>query len=71
MKSREIWELTPEEIQSRLQETQAELFSLRFQFSIGQMQNNARLRAVRKDIARLNTVLRAKQLQGMQKQVAE
>ena len=71
MKSREIWEMTPEEIRTRLQEAQAELFNLRFQFSIGQMQNNARLRAMRKDIARLHTVLRAKQLQSMQEQGAE
>jgi large subunit ribosomal protein L29 len=71
MKSREIWEMTPDEIQTKLQEAQAELFNLRFQFSIGQMQNNARLRVMRKDIARLHTILRAKQLQSMQKQVTE
>ena len=63
MKSREIWEMTPDEIRNKLDDAHAELFNLRFQFSIGQMQNNARLGQVRRDIARLNTVLRAKQLQ--------
>ena len=71
MKSREIWEMTPEEIQGNLDDAYAELFNLRFQFSIGQMQNSARLGQMRKDIARLNTILRAKQLQRMRTQGAE
>ena len=71
MKSREIWEMTPEEIEGKLDDAYAEMFNLRFQFSIGQMQNNARLRQMRREIARLNTILRAKRLQDMQGQVAE
>ena len=71
MKSREIWEMTPGEIQGKLDDAYAEMFNLRFQFSTGQMQNNARLRQMRKEIARLNTILRAKQLQQMQGQGAE
>ena len=71
MKSREIWEMTPEEIQGRLEDTHAEMFNLRFQFSTGQMQNNARLREVRREIARLSTILRAKQLRRMHEQGAE
>jgi large subunit ribosomal protein L29 len=71
MKSREIWEMTPEEIQGRLEDTHAEMFSLRFQFATGQMQNNARLREVRREIARLSTILRAKQLRRMHEQGAE
>ena len=71
MKSREVWELTPEEIQARLDDAYAEQFNLQFQFSIGQMQSSARLREMRREIARLNTILRAKQLQRMQEQVAE
>ncbi|MBN1138144.1 MAG: 50S ribosomal protein L29 [Anaerolineae bacterium] len=64
MKSREIWEMTPDEIRNKLDDAHAELFNLRFQFSIGQMQNNARLGQVRRDIARFSTILRAKQLQS-------
>jgi large subunit ribosomal protein L29 len=66
MKSREIWEMSPEQIQGHLDDAHAELFNLRFQFSIGQMHNSARLAQVRRDIARLNTILRAKQLQQME-----
>jgi large subunit ribosomal protein L29 len=71
MKSREIWELTPEEIEGKLSDAYAELFNLRFQFSTGQMRNNARLRQVRREIARFNTILRAKQIRHMQGQRAE
>ena len=71
MKSREVWEMTPEEIQGKLDETYAEMFNLRFQFSTGQMQNNARLREVRREIARLSTILRAKELRRMREQGAE
>jgi large subunit ribosomal protein L29 len=71
MKSREIWEMSPEQIQGHLDDAHAELFNLRFQFSIGQMRNSARLGQVRRDIARLNTILRAKQLQQMQGQGAK
>ncbi len=66
MKSRVIWEMTPDEIRGRLDDAHAELFNLRFQFQTGQMLNNARLREVRKEIARLNTILRAKQLRSIQ-----
>jgi large subunit ribosomal protein L29 len=68
MKSREVWEMTPEEINGKLHDSYSELFNLRFQFHTGQMQNNARLREVRRDIARLNTILRAKQLKRIQEQ---
>ena len=71
MKSREVWEMTAVEIQGKLDETYPEMFNLRFQFSTGQMQNNARLREVRKEIARLSTILRAKQLRRMREQGAE
>jgi large subunit ribosomal protein L29 len=71
MKAREIWEMTPEEIQGRLDDAYAEMFNLRFQFSVGQMQNSARLGQMRREIARLNTILRAKQLQRVQNQGAE
>jgi large subunit ribosomal protein L29 len=71
MKSREIWEMTPGEIEGKLDDAYAEMFNLRFQFSTGQLQNSARLGQMRKEIARLNTILRAKQLRGVQGQGAE
>ncbi|MGD8398410.1 MAG: 50S ribosomal protein L29 [Anaerolineae bacterium] len=66
MKAQEIWEMKPEEIQSRLDDAYAELFNLKFQFSTGQLSNSARLGQMRRDIARLHTILRAKQRQQMQ-----
>lgn len=68
MKSREIWEMTPGAIQGRLDDAHAEMFNLRFQFATGQLQNSARLGQMRREIARLNTILRAKELQSMQEQ---
>lgn len=71
MKSQAIWELTPEEIQGKLDDAYAELFNLRFQFSTGQMRSNARLRQMRREIARFHTILRAKQVRHMQEQRTE
>jgi len=58
----EIRNLTTEEIIARLRSTEEELFNLRFQFTIGQLQNHNRLRQLRRDIARLKTVLREREL---------
>jgi large subunit ribosomal protein L29 len=71
MKAPVVWEMTPEEIQNRLDDAHAEYFNLRFQFSTGQMRNSARLGEMRREIARLNTILRAKQLKKAQGQGAE
>jgi len=71
MKSREIWEMTLEEIQVKLDDAYAEMFNLRFQFSTGQMRNSARLGQMRREVARLNTILRAKEIRRMQEQVTE
>jgi large subunit ribosomal protein L29 len=71
MRSQQIWQMTPQEIQGKLEDAYAEFFNLRFQFATGQMQNSARLGQMRRDIARLQTILRAKQLQARQEQGAE
>jgi large subunit ribosomal protein L29 len=71
MRSQQIWQMTPQEIQGKLEDAHAELFNLRFQFATGQMQNSARLKEMRRDIARLQTILRAKQLQARRGQGAE
>ena len=46
----------------RLQDAKKELFNLRFQSATGQLDNNARLRQVRRDIARIYTILREREL---------
>jgi large subunit ribosomal protein L29 len=63
MKAKQVWNLTAEEIENRLDDAYAEMFNLRFQFSTGQMRNSARLGQMRREIARLQTILRAKQQQ--------
>ncbi|MDQ3761077.1 MAG: 50S ribosomal protein L29 [Actinomycetota bacterium] len=58
----ELRELTDEELVLRLRESKEELFNLRFQMATGQMDNNRRLRTVRRDIARIYTVMREREL---------
>jgi large subunit ribosomal protein L29 len=51
-----------EELISRLREAKQELFNLRFQVATGQLDNNRRLQTVRRDIARIYTVMREREL---------
>ena len=52
------------ELETRLTEAKQELFNLRFQIVTGQLDNSARLRTVRRDIARILTVLREKEIEA-------
>ncbi len=54
--------LANDELISKLREAKEELFNLRFQAATGQLESHGRLRAVRKDIARLYTVMREREL---------
>jgi large subunit ribosomal protein L29 len=58
----EIVELDGDELENRLDETRRELFNLRFQLATGQLDNFSRMNHVRKDIARLLTELRAREI---------
>lgn len=58
----EFRELNPEELGNRLTEAKEELFNLRFQMATGQLTNNRRLRTVKRDIARIYTVIREREL---------
>jgi large subunit ribosomal protein L29 len=62
MEAREIRALATEEIHRKLEEAQEELFNLRFQWSTGQVKDNNRLIQVKRDVARLKTILREKEL---------
>jgi len=53
---------SPEELVSKLAEAKEELFNLRFQSATGQLESHGRLRAVRKEIARIYTVKREREL---------
>jgi large subunit ribosomal protein L29 len=61
-KASDLYELTDEELVERLVEAKQELFNLRFQAATGQLENHGRLRAIRKDIARIYTVMREREL---------
>jgi large subunit ribosomal protein L29 len=62
MQVHELRELTEEELRLRLQETRRELFNLRQQWYAGSLEDHNRLRIVRKDIARIMTILREREL---------
>ncbi|NLS85705.1 MAG: 50S ribosomal protein L29 [Ruminococcaceae bacterium] len=66
MKSAELREMTVEELNKKLGELKAELFNLRFQHAINQLDNPGRIEAVKKDIARVKTVIRANELKNAQ-----
>jgi large subunit ribosomal protein L29 len=62
MKARELADLDADELAAKLSEAKEELFNLRFQNVTGQLDNPNRLREVRKDIARVLTVMRQREL---------
>lgn len=62
MKASEIRNLTTEELQDKLKALKEELFNLRFQLAINQLDNPMRISAVKKDIARVLTVMREQEL---------
>jgi large subunit ribosomal protein L29 len=61
-KPSELRELTDDEIETRLVETKEELFNLRFQNATGQLDNYRRLGQLRREVARLHTLIRERQL---------
>ena len=58
----EFRELNDDELRTRLTEAKEELFNLRFQLATGQLTNNRRISTVKRDIARIYTVLREREL---------
>jgi large subunit ribosomal protein L29 len=60
MKGRELGELSVAELEKKSQELERELFNLRFQLHTGHLENNARIAQIKKDVARVKTVLRQK-----------
>lgn len=66
MKAAEIHKLSGEDLQVKLKEARAELFNLRFQMATGQLENTARIKQVKKDIARIQTEMRDRELKAAQ-----
>ncbi len=58
MKASDLRESSIDELQAKLKDLKEELFNLRFQLAINQLENPTRIKAVKKDIARVSTVIR-------------
>ncbi|GFN36923.1 50S ribosomal protein L29 [Tepidimicrobium xylanilyticum] len=68
MKAKEIRQMSDKELEAKLLDLKNELFNLRFQLATGQLDNPMRIKAVRKDIARIKTIVREREL-GIGKEV--
>lgn len=68
MKANEIRQMTDQELSTQLLDLKSELFNLRFQLATGQLDNPMRIKVVRKDIARVKTIIREREL-GIRKGV--
>jgi len=64
MKAREIHDMTNDELATKLVSLKEELFNLRFQHATGQLENPNVLKTVKKDIARVKTVIRERELKA-------
>lgn len=64
MKANKIKEMTSQELNEKMVELKNELFNLRFQLATGQLENPMKIKAIKKDIARVNTILRQKEIQA-------
>lgn len=64
MKAKELHEMTIEELNGKLKELKEELFNLRFRNTTGQLENPVSLRTCKKDIARVKTIIREKEIKA-------
>jgi len=64
LKANKMKEMTSQELSEKMNELKNELFNLRFQLATGQLDNPMKIKAIKKDIARVNTVLRQKEIQA-------
>ena len=69
MKAQKVRDLDQAELQQQLREIEEQLFRLRFQMSMGQMDGLKKVRAMKKDRARINTILRERELAGATKAI--
>lgn len=64
MKANQIKEMTSQELNDKIVELKNELFNLRFQLATGQLDNPMQIKAIKKDIARAKTILRAREIKA-------
>ncbi|HEX5799119.1 MAG TPA: 50S ribosomal protein L29 [Gaiellaceae bacterium] len=65
MRARQLRELTDDELERKMAETRQELFNLRFQSATGALENSARLRTAKREIARILTVRHEREAQRL------
>ena len=70
MKATEIRELEDTDLSQKLKDARAELFNLRFQLATGQLDNPGRIKNVKRDIARLHTETRSREIEAARKAAA-
>lgn len=68
MKAQEIRAMSSDELARKLDDVYEELFNLRFQFSTGQLKNFNRLTEVKREVARLKTIMRERELEQMEEE---
>ena len=66
MRPEEVRELTDEELSEKEEELQRKLFNLRFQLSTGELDNTAEIKSTKKDIARVKTIKREREKEGVE-----
>ena len=64
MKTKELHELTVDELNAKVKELSEELFNLRFRHAIGQLENPASLKTCKREIAKVKTILRERELKA-------
>jgi len=70
MKATEIKDLETSDVELKLKEARVELFNLRFQLATGQLDNPGRIKNVKRDIARLHTEIRSREIEAARKAAA-
>lgn len=71
MKTVDLRDLTASELQEKLAESKEEIFNLRFQLATNQLDNTARLKSVRRQVARIATIIREQELEAWASQQVE
>jgi large subunit ribosomal protein L29 len=68
MKTSEVRDLSADEMRRKVTELEEELFNLKFQLEIGQLENAQKLKQIKRDIARVNTIIRERELEPEQQE---
>jgi large subunit ribosomal protein L29 len=70
MKATEIKDMAESDLQQKLKDARVELFNLRFQLATGQLDNPGKIKNVKRDIARLHTEMRAREIEAAREAAA-